>query len=182
MSNPEFPLLLKPGIVSDAPREPRWRRHLATIRGGPAAQILLEYRRRYGGCRYITVSAAASAQHSHFEPAESYLHRRAAGSPWQELHDGLPQPAGRRIAVLAAHPNEPGIFFRGLGERRASFRQRRRELAPVGGALAGGLPRQRGLRTHAHRIRESLTSIRLVDSRFGLLIGLVFLPIFWTRD
>jgi hypothetical protein len=59
----------------------------------------------------IIVSAAASARHSHSEPAESYLYRRTAGSPWQQLRDGLPTPAGRRTAILAAHPSEPGTFF-----------------------------------------------------------------------
>ena len=59
----------------------------------------------------IILSAAASARRSHYEPAESYLYRRTAGSPWQQLRDGLPKPAGRRTAVLASHPREPGTFF-----------------------------------------------------------------------
>jgi len=59
----------------------------------------------------IILSAASSAQHSNSEPAESYLYRRRGDSPWQELRDGLPKPAGRHSAVLAAHPNEPGTFF-----------------------------------------------------------------------
>jgi hypothetical protein len=59
----------------------------------------------------IIISAAASARHSHSDPVESYLYRRVKGSPWQQLHDGLPQPAGRRTAVLAAHPAEAGTFF-----------------------------------------------------------------------
>jgi hypothetical protein len=59
----------------------------------------------------IILSAAASPWQSHSEPAESYLYRRVSGSPWQELRDGLPKPAGRHSAVLAAHPSEPGTFF-----------------------------------------------------------------------
>jgi hypothetical protein len=59
----------------------------------------------------IILSAAASAMHSHSEPAESYLYRSLAGSPWQELRDDLPKPAGRHTAILAAHPSEPGTFF-----------------------------------------------------------------------
>jgi hypothetical protein len=59
----------------------------------------------------IILSAAASARHSHSEPAESYLYRRTAGSLWQQVRDDLPKPAGRRTAVLASHPREPGIFF-----------------------------------------------------------------------
>jgi hypothetical protein len=59
----------------------------------------------------IILSAAASPWHSHSEPAESHLYRRVANSPWQELRHGLPKPAGRHSAVLAAHPSEPGTFF-----------------------------------------------------------------------
>jgi BNR/Asp-box repeat protein len=59
----------------------------------------------------IILSAAASARHSHFKPAESYLYRRTADSPWHELRDGLPNPAGRRTAVLAADPKAPGTFY-----------------------------------------------------------------------
>jgi hypothetical protein len=59
----------------------------------------------------IIVSAAASARHAHSDPPESYLYRRVKGAPWQELYDGLPEPAERHIAVLSAHPSEAGTFF-----------------------------------------------------------------------
>jgi len=59
----------------------------------------------------IILSAASSARHSHSEPAESCLYRRKGDSPWQELRDGLPNPAGRHSAILAAHPEKPGTFF-----------------------------------------------------------------------
>jgi photosystem II stability/assembly factor-like uncharacterized protein len=59
----------------------------------------------------IILSAAASPWHSHSEPAESYLYRSSAGSPWQKLRDGLPNPAGCHSAVLASHPSEAGTFF-----------------------------------------------------------------------
>ena len=58
----------------------------------------------------IILSAASSARASHGEPAESHLYRRAS-SDWQEMRSGLPSPRGRRTAVLAAHPNEPGWFY-----------------------------------------------------------------------
>jgi hypothetical protein len=59
----------------------------------------------------IILSAASSARASHGEPAESHLYRRMASSNWQEVRNGLPLPKGRRTAVLAAHPNEPGRFY-----------------------------------------------------------------------
>jgi hypothetical protein len=68
-------------------------------------------RRKLADADNIILSAAASARRSNYEPAESYLYRRTAGSPWQQLRDGLPEPAGRRTAVLASHPREPGMFF-----------------------------------------------------------------------
>jgi hypothetical protein len=59
----------------------------------------------------IIVSAAASPRHAHSDPAESYLYRRVKEAPWQQLYDGLPEPSGRHIAVLSAHPSEAGTFF-----------------------------------------------------------------------
>jgi photosystem II stability/assembly factor-like uncharacterized protein len=59
----------------------------------------------------IIVSAASSARYAHSDPAESYLYRRVKGAPWQQLHDRLPEPDGRHIAVLSAHPSEAGTFF-----------------------------------------------------------------------
>ena len=59
----------------------------------------------------IILSSATSPRHSHYRPAESHLYRRVAGSPWEELHKGLPAPKGRHTAVLGAHPDQSGIFF-----------------------------------------------------------------------
>ncbi len=65
-----------------------------------------------GNADIIIVSAAASAWRSHFkEHAESFIYRRTSGAPWREVRAGLPEPAGRRTAVLAAHPRESGRFF-----------------------------------------------------------------------
>ncbi|GAA4467974.1 hypothetical protein [Novipirellula rosea] len=61
-------------------------------------------------CRII--SSAASPQRSHFKAdAESFIYRRTANSQWQQVNVGLPNPSGRRTAVLAAHPSEPHNFF-----------------------------------------------------------------------
>lgn len=58
------------------------------------------------------VATAASPRQSHYQPdAVSFLYRRTAETPWQVVRDGLPNPAGRRTAVLVAHPDESGSFF-----------------------------------------------------------------------
>lgn len=58
------------------------------------------------------VSAAASPRHSHDKArAESFIYRRAANSVWRRVVDGLPDPTGRRSALLVAHPSEPATFF-----------------------------------------------------------------------
>lgn len=59
----------------------------------------------------ILLSAASSPRASHGAPAESHIYRRAASSVWQEIRNGLPSPTGRRTAILAAHPNDPGRFY-----------------------------------------------------------------------
>lgn len=58
------------------------------------------------------VASAASARQSHYKKsAESFIYRRVGDEPWQVIRGGLPDPSGRRTAVLAAHPTEPGEFF-----------------------------------------------------------------------
>ena len=65
-----------------------------------------------GDADTIFVSAAAGPRQSHDPPqAESFLYRRTADGPWQVLHSGLPEPGGRRTAVLAAHPRETQTIF-----------------------------------------------------------------------
>jgi photosystem II stability/assembly factor-like uncharacterized protein len=64
-----------------------------------------------GDADNVIVSSAASPRHSHGDPGESFLYRRTSGSTWHEIRDGLPDPSGRRTAVLAAHPSEPRTFY-----------------------------------------------------------------------
>jgi hypothetical protein len=65
-----------------------------------------------GDADNIILSAATSARHSHYdEHPESHIYRRRAASPWQEVRAGLPDSNGRHSAVVAAHPEKPGIFF-----------------------------------------------------------------------
>jgi hypothetical protein len=59
----------------------------------------------------IILSSADTPRHSHYQPAESHLYRRAGGSDWREIRDGLPEPGGRHTAVLGAHPDKAGTFF-----------------------------------------------------------------------
>lgn len=65
-----------------------------------------------GNAENRLVSAAASARHSHDRGvAESFIYRRSGESSWVEVRAGLPEPNGRRTAILASHPSEPGAFF-----------------------------------------------------------------------
>ena len=64
-----------------------------------------------GDPNLILLASSPSPMHSHYKPAESYLYRRVAGSPWQKITSGLPDPHGRHTAVLAAHPSERGSFY-----------------------------------------------------------------------
>jgi photosystem II stability/assembly factor-like uncharacterized protein len=59
----------------------------------------------------LVVTAAPGPRQAHYEPAESVVYCRAKGGPWRETRAGLPAPTGRRVALVAAHPAEPGVFF-----------------------------------------------------------------------
>ncbi|EDY21936.1 glycosyl hydrolase [Chthoniobacter flavus Ellin428] len=59
----------------------------------------------------VLISSARSPRQSHYKPAESFLYRRSAGSSWQQVTTGLPDPAGRHTALLAAHPSARGTFY-----------------------------------------------------------------------
>ena len=60
----------------------------------------------------VIVYAASSPMRSHGDVnPESYLYRRAGVQAWERIERGLPSPAGRHSAVLAAHPTETGTFF-----------------------------------------------------------------------
>jgi photosystem II stability/assembly factor-like uncharacterized protein len=60
----------------------------------------------------LVVSAAHSPQQAH-DPrhAESAIYRRSGNGPWQQMHEGLPEPRGLLAAVLAANEAEPGVFY-----------------------------------------------------------------------
>lgn len=63
----------------------------------------------------VIVSAAAGPREAHDSArAESHVYRRVAQGPWQPAEAGLPPPGGRRAAVLAANPHEPGVFYAAL--------------------------------------------------------------------
>ncbi|HKF76565.1 MAG TPA: glycosyl hydrolase [Candidatus Dormibacteraeota bacterium] len=60
----------------------------------------------------LLVSGASSPRTAHdASQASATVYRRSAGSPWQEVRDGLPDPTGTTRAVLAASPAEPGAFY-----------------------------------------------------------------------
>lgn len=60
----------------------------------------------------VVVSAAPGPQQAHDERfADAAIYRRAGEGPWQEVREGLPDPAGTRAYVLAANDAEPGIFY-----------------------------------------------------------------------
>lgn len=60
----------------------------------------------------ILVSASQGAYRAH-DPARaaSWIYRRVGGRPWHALREGLPDPEGTTVAVLAADPARPGSFF-----------------------------------------------------------------------
>jgi len=58
------------------------------------------------------ISAAPSPQQAHNpQEAESAIYRRSGGSPWQEIHNGLPPARGLLASVLATNEAEPGVFY-----------------------------------------------------------------------
>lgn len=60
----------------------------------------------------IVVSAAGSPFTAHNpRMAESTVYRRAAGGPWREVREGLPEPKGTLRALLATNVEERGVFY-----------------------------------------------------------------------
>ena len=84
-----------------------WQRHEEGLHHNYAWSIAVDH----GDPDNIILSSAASPQHSHGDPAESFIYRRQANMPWHELGGDLPSPSGRRTAVLAAHPRRAKTFF-----------------------------------------------------------------------
>ncbi len=65
-----------------------------------------------GDAATIVVSAARSPEAAHApRNAASAVYRRAGHAPWQQVRDGLPPMEGTTVAVLAANPSEPGVFY-----------------------------------------------------------------------
>jgi hypothetical protein len=60
----------------------------------------------------LVVSAAQGPNQAHNPTAAaSAIYRRAGGSAWQRVADGLPAERGMLASVLAANPAEPGVFY-----------------------------------------------------------------------
>ena len=60
----------------------------------------------------VILSGSPGPQAAHTDrAAEAVLYRRTAGSAWQPLQNGLPDPQGTRAYVLATHHAEPGVFY-----------------------------------------------------------------------
>ena len=64
----------------------------------------------------IVASAAIGPNQAHFPAfAESFLYRRTAGTPWQMVTEGLPEPKGTGACVLATNEHQPGVFYAATG-------------------------------------------------------------------
>ena len=61
----------------------------------------------------MIVSASLTAQQAHYiENAESFLYRRSGdGEKWKVISDGLPEPRGTTITILASNPKAQGEFY-----------------------------------------------------------------------
>jgi hypothetical protein len=60
----------------------------------------------------LLLSASNSAYGAHYkESANSVVYRRTGNGAWQLQQDGLPDPKGVRIPVLATSRTEPGVFY-----------------------------------------------------------------------
>jgi photosystem II stability/assembly factor-like uncharacterized protein len=62
--------------------------------------------------RIVIVSSASGPFTAHWAArAESYLYRRIDGDRWERLSEGLPEPGGTTVAVLARDSSRAGVFF-----------------------------------------------------------------------
>ena len=60
----------------------------------------------------VVVSAANSPFQAHSpDAAESTVYRKSDGGVWKQVRDGLPEPAGTLVPVLATTPAEPHTFY-----------------------------------------------------------------------
>jgi photosystem II stability/assembly factor-like uncharacterized protein len=63
----------------------------------------------------VSASYGARGAHSNDDRADSHLYRRSGDSKWQAVREGLPDPKGTRVYILASHPAEAGIFYAATG-------------------------------------------------------------------
>jgi photosystem II stability/assembly factor-like uncharacterized protein len=60
----------------------------------------------------VLLSASKSPRAAHSKKfANSAVYRRSAHEPWRKAVDGLPDPEGRRVPILAPSDIEPGVFY-----------------------------------------------------------------------
>ena len=60
----------------------------------------------------VLLSASKSPRAAHSKKfANSAVHRRSAHEPWRKAMDGLPDPEGRRVPILARNDIERGVFY-----------------------------------------------------------------------
>jgi photosystem II stability/assembly factor-like uncharacterized protein len=84
-----------------------WARPVAGLKHGYLWSLAVDPQDPEG----LVVTAAAGPRQAHDELAESVVYRRRVGAPWTETREGLPSPQGRRVALVAAHAAEPGVFY-----------------------------------------------------------------------
>lgn len=69
----------------------------------------------------VVISAASSPWTAHNPgQADATIYRRSGADPWREVREGLPETRGSLRALLAVHPDEPGVFY--AGSNRGLFR------------------------------------------------------------
>jgi hypothetical protein len=69
----------------------------------------------------LLLSASKSAYAAHFkESASSVVYRRTGDEAWRQVRDGLPEPRGTGIPMVAASRVEPGVFY--LSAEREVYR------------------------------------------------------------
>ena len=59
----------------------------------------------------IVASASIGPLQAHRARATSFIYRRAATKSWRIVSEGLPEPRGTKVSVLAANEAEPGVFY-----------------------------------------------------------------------
>jgi hypothetical protein len=69
-----------------------------------------------GDPRTLIVSASYGARGAHSnETADAHLYRRSGNGEWQVVREGLPDPKGTRVYILASDPSVAGAFYAATG-------------------------------------------------------------------